>query len=275
MPLSNRRAAAAVRALLCAAALAFAPMAWSQGEVILPTALFGHLDQNKTACAGMGCGPTAVVNSFVYLQNYYAGLSTGPKAPAPPSIVTDTSEAGLIKLADALGKLMGCTATCGTGTAGMDTGKRGYLSGRTGGWNPVVTRTDKLTWKWITDTLKDGVDIELLVSDGAISHYITLTGYKWTDANGNGRVDSGEARIHFVDPFGGTDETKPIEVDAQGKVTLKDYDLDETTGAVPPLDVTDGLAERLVVSGVPEPASWLLMAGGGVLLAWRHRARRR
>ena len=34
-----------------------------------------HLDQHKTKCSDQGCGPTAVVNSFVYLQTYYTPLS--------------------------------------------------------------------------------------------------------------------------------------------------------------------------------------------------------
>jgi hypothetical protein len=270
----NRRATVAARALLCSAVMAAAPAAWAQTEVILDTLLFGHLDQNLTDCPLIGCGPTAVVNSFVYLQNYYAELSIGPKAPAPPTIVTDTSQAGLIALTKKLAPQMGCAASCPANTGAMDRTKRKYLSENKGGWVPMVTRTDTLTWKWITDTLKDGVDIELLVSDGTLDHFITLTGYRWTDANRNGRVDGGEATIHFIDPEGGTDETRAIEVDAQGRVALIGYDLDETSPEVPPAQVTDGLAEWLVASNVPEPASWLLMAAGGLLLAARHRARR-
>jgi hypothetical protein len=256
-------------------ALACASAAQAQGaSVELAEALFGHLDQHKTKCADQGCGPTAVVNSFVYLQTYYAPLSNLPKSPSPvPSIVTDTSENGLIALANVLGGLMGCNANCGTSNNDLYKGKNSYLDapGRTGGWVPKTDWNNAITWKWITDTLTDGVDVELLVSDGSISHYITLTGYTWKDSNGNGKQDDGETMVGIIDPGDGSFSRKSLNVDASGHMKLVGYDLDETTPEVPAVSITDGFSEKLVTSPVPEPATWCMFGAGLLGLIWRRR----
>lgn len=264
-------------ALSVCLALAAAPAAQAQGaSVELAEALFGHLDQHKTKCADQGCGPTAVVNSFVYLQTYYAALSMLPKAPTAPLIVTDPSESGLIALADLLGGLMGCSANCGTANNDLYKGKNSYLDapGRTGGWVPKTDWNNAVTWKWITDTLTDGVDVELLVGDGSNSHYITLTGYTWRDANNNGKQDDGETTVGFIDPGDGSFLRKALNVDASGHMTLVGYDLDETTPEVPAVSITDGFSEKLVASTIPEPATWWLLGTGLAGLVWRRRVAR-
>jgi hypothetical protein len=248
-----------------ALALACATAAQAQGtSVELAEALFGHLDQHKTKCSDQGCGPTAVVNSFLYLQTYYTPLSNLPKSPSPaPSIVTDTSESGLIALANVLG-----------GNDAHFKGKNSYLDapGRTGGWVPKTDWNNNVTWKWITDTLTDGVDVELLVSDGSISHYITLTGYTWKDANNNGKQDDGETTVGIIDPGDGSFSRKSLNVDASGHMKLVGYDLDETTPEVPAVSISDGFSERLVASPVPEPATWCIFGAGLLGLIWRRRA---
>ena len=265
-------------ALTFCLALACAPAARAQGaSVELPQALFGHLDQHKTKCNDQGCGPTSVVNSFLYLQTFYTPLSNLPKSPSPaPSIVTDPSEAGLIALANLLGGLMGCNANCGTANDDLFKGKNSYLNapGRTGGWVPKTDWNNDVTWKWITDTLKAGVDVELLVSDGTISHYITLTGYTWKDSNNNGKQDDGETTVSFIDPGNGSFTQKSLNIDASGHMKLIGYDLDETTADVPAVSISDGFSERLVPSPIPEPATWCLLGAGLLGLACRRRAMR-
>lgn len=267
-----------VRAMIVLGLTAFgAAPVWAQGSSVeLDQLLFGHLDQHKTKCDSKGCGPTSVVNSFVYLQKYYDATSHLPKTPQPgPSIVTDFTDGGLATLANLLGALMGCDANCGTGTDKLYDGKKTYLEkpGRTGGWVPKTDWNDDVTWKWITDTLMDGVDVELLVNDGKLGHYITLTGYTWTDTNKNGKQDDGETTVGIIDPDDGRYSRQTLNVDDQGHMTLIGYDLDPgTPDTVPPVTITDGFAEKLVPSAVPEPGVWMLLAAGTLLIGWRHRA---
>jgi len=247
--------------------------AWAQGSSVeLDQLLFGHLDQHKTHCDSEGCGPTSVVNSFVYLQKYHAATSQLPKTPQPgPSIVTDFTENGLATLANLLGTLMGCDANCGTDNDKLYAGKKKYLEnpGRTGGWVPKTDWNNAVTWKWITDTLMDGVDVELLVSDGTTSHYVTLTGYTWSDTNSNGKQDDGETTVGIIDPSDGTYSRQKLNVDTTGHMTLVGYDLDETTPAVPPVTISDGFSEKLVPSPVPEPGVWLMLGAGVLILGCR------
>jgi len=119
----------------------------SAAVVSLPEELFGHLDQKDTNCASQGCGPTAVLNSFVYLQLYYGGISaSGPKTPAAPTLISDFSHDGLVSVANTLGTLMECCAL-GTRSDLLAAGKKAYLSGHSGGWDPMVDWNQTVTWK--------------------------------------------------------------------------------------------------------------------------------
>lgn len=264
----RRLAAACLLSLLAAGA-------HGQGATVeLPDWLFGHHDQHDTHCANQGCGPTSVVNSFVYLQTYYARLSNLPKSPSPaPSIVTDFSKEGLRDLANTLCDLMGCDPEKGTNNKRLADGKKAYLDmrGVTGGWVPKVDWNGAVTWKWVTDSLAEGVDVELLVTDGALIHYVTLTGYTWKDTNTNGKVDDGEATMSIIDPDDGTASRHALKVDASGSMSLTDYDLDLTNPDVPAVSITDGFSERLVPSPAPEPSTGLLLAAGVWLIAWHRR----
>jgi hypothetical protein len=221
--------------------------------------LFGHLDQGSTNCASQGCGPTAVLNSLVYLQNYYGGLSTLTKAPAAPTLITDFSDAGLISVANTLADLMGC-CSLGTSSDLLAAGKKTYLGGHSGGWDPKTEWKQAVTWKWLTDNLKEGVDIELLVSSAEGSHYITVTGY--TDTS-----------LSFIDPKGGVFTTSALSVDANGQMTLTDYDLQPGLPGVPPVTIDEGFSERLT-SPVPEPETYVLMLAGLALVGFANARRR-
>jgi hypothetical protein len=51
-------------------------------DVRLDPDKFGKLDQGKTACPDANCGPTAAVNSFVYLQNTFPNVYKVPLVPS-------------------------------------------------------------------------------------------------------------------------------------------------------------------------------------------------
>src|SRR5947208_17071162 len=80
------------------------PVAGAPIEVALDPDKFGKLDQKDTKCGDIGCGPTAAVNSFTYLQTAFPGVYTTPLVPAGQDV----------KVADALADLMG---GCGAGTS--------------------------------------------------------------------------------------------------------------------------------------------------------------
>ncbi|MDB5809623.1 MAG: hypothetical protein JWN94_1745 [Betaproteobacteria bacterium] len=231
----------------------------SAAVVSLPEELFGHLDQKDTNCASQGCGPTAVLNSFVYLQLYYGGISaSGPKTPAAPTLISDFSHDGLVSVANTLGTLMECCAL-GTRSDLLAAGKKTYLSGHSGGWDPMVDWNQTVTSKWLTDNLKEGVDVELLVTDGNFTHYITVTGYT-------------NNTLSFIDPKGGQLMTSSLSVDGSGRMTLTNYDLNPGSPEVPPVTIDEGFSERLA-SPVPEPATYALLMAGFALLGFaaRHR----
>ena len=53
--------------------LGFAGAAWAGAiyDKQWDPSLYGGLDQHSTLCADLACGPSAAVNSFVFLQNMY------------------------------------------------------------------------------------------------------------------------------------------------------------------------------------------------------------
>ena len=91
---------------------------------------FGNLDQANTNCPNMSCGPTAAVNSFVFLQNNYPTIYTNPLVPTPNSpIPAHPSQTDMAAVAnDLAGPTYMGTCSCG-GTLIEDfiLGKQAYI----------------------------------------------------------------------------------------------------------------------------------------------------
>ncbi|MGD9689119.1 MAG: hypothetical protein AB7K52_00795 [Phycisphaerales bacterium] len=180
-------------------------------HVQLDTTRFGHLNQaNVPLPPGGGgqnsCVPTAVVNSFVWLQN------------VNPTLLGNDLLAGgtLAQNASNLGEnFMGSTSTNGTSANGWIDGKVDWVMTRAAGRVNVVGQSRLYnggfngmadvapTWQFLFSnlTLGAGIELGILPNAGGIGHAITLTSFHWTDQNMDGVIQMGEnATLDFIDP---------------------------------------------------------------------------
>ncbi len=223
--------------------------------------LYGNLDQDDIPTGGKYmCGPTAVVNSFIYLQNMYPATFGTSLVPAGASAGQDLDNDGnfgdsyddMIAIAQILGNPLHMNTKPTIGGASSATaagtwddmlifGKWKYMEsvlpgvtvygaemdevwdwvGRPPGENPGIPKpawvhdgTDPLfhpTWQFLYDELVACEDVEILIVDEGWGHYLTVTGFVWNDANGDGVVDAAEgAIIHYIDPATGLPGTSAI-----------------------------------------------------------------
>jgi hypothetical protein len=235
--------------------------------------LYGGLDQHSTLCPDLSCGPSAAVNSFVFLQNMYPGIYGDNLAGPTYENWVDTANTLLDP------KYMDCD--CNNGGTTIDnfiSGKENYLNdvvpGTTevhsenyfDGANPV-----KPTWQFIFDQLMKGQDIEILVGfyddTGARSgggHYLTITGFTFDDLNGDGEIGANElATLYYVDPFDGKPDFNEVDM-SNGFIDLMGYSEQYNT-----------LVEAAVAeSPIPEPLTLSLFATGLVgIVVFRRRNR--
>jgi hypothetical protein len=87
-----------VLAVLCFASLAVAGPITYNPQLDPMDKLFGHLNQHDTICGAMGCGPTAALNSLVFLQNKYP---TTYGTDLVPAVTTDLNGDGDVNEYDA------------------------------------------------------------------------------------------------------------------------------------------------------------------------------
>jgi len=246
---------------------------------------FGNLDQDDTAaCGGAGqlaCGPTAAVNSFVWLQNQYPGIYGDNlilDATQDEDGDNDIDEYDdWIATANALGDpaYMDC-AVCNGGTGIFDfiDGKMDWIEDHVPG---VTTYADENwhdggvwpTWQFLYDNLVSGEDVEILVGfyDDQVmrvgGHYLTITSFHWEDDDMDDIIDATEtAWIDFIDPQDGTHKMADIQQNGSGDAIYVDYGIG---GAV---DAT-WLEATVKESPIPEPATLLLVGGGLVMLGLR------
>jgi hypothetical protein len=204
-------------------------------------ALYGHISQLDPPIVAvfndMACAPTAVVNSFVYLDNAY-GATLLPDAGSDQDVIN-------------LGYAMG-TTTSGTTNAGMVTGKYNWIQE----YDPRVQMSVQYTptWEFIQSELAAGEDVEacLAWANGG-GHCLTLTNDQLNN-QGNGTLS-------FVDPWGG--------VDLSGTLTNNNGVLDLSYSGGAAGSGNSGTIDMVISESIPEPATLMLLGLGGLILRKR------
>lgn len=268
-------------------------------DIQKPLNLYGNLNQNAIPPPLLGasaCGPTAVVNSYVYLEQQYPATYGRKLVPDTiPNGLYDQAE--LIAVAQSLiapgymnTKVAVGGANSGTWADMLIYGKSLYIEdnapgttvyaaqlsstwalpgGRPADEVPGIPKPDWVqentipTWQFLYDELVACEDVEILINDDAWGHFLTLTSFSWNDVNNDGIIQQGEgATIDYIDPATGLPGISPIMQQGLGTVIFVSYP------NFPNAQLTMAVAE----SPVPEPAG-LAVVGVGLLAVFRRRRR--
>jgi hypothetical protein len=239
--------------------------------------LYGHVSQLNpliTAIYGdCACGPTAAVNSFVYLAQRYADLSGLIPDYEPDG---DVDEADHVQaVIDLAGNYMGMGYCTGVSDDDFVNGKLAWFNQYAGAGNFVMRvqddggaggTTPKIPeWQFIYDELMRCEDVEMGFTWDGGGHWVTLTSFHFEDTDEDGVIDAGEtAFVDFIDPWGA------VQV-AQGNLQMGAGGYMEVTysgGAAG--DGATGVID-IVVSESPEPATLPLLVIGSLLATRRRR----
>ncbi len=259
-------------------------------------ALYGNLNQNSMQIywdpiqhMNVGCGPTAAVNSFVYLQKKYGSVYDTLLVPACGQ---DLDGNGIQDFYDdemAVGIALGGASYMNT-LANLTTfhddfiwGKKAYIESVASG-NTVYAAQDwwawtnterpkpawvapvKPTWGFIYNELKACEDVEILLSWSDGGHFLTLTSLHWNDADNDGIIDFGEnASMDYIDPCTGA--WGQSQIWTGGSESDKDIETDYNTSS------TTWISMAVAESPVPEPSTLIMLLLAGMCgLTLRRRA---
>lgn len=236
--------------------------------------LYGHLDQNSTDCIDQACGPTAAVNSFVFLQNEYPNIYGHELTNEDLDSLRGTANALLDQ------HFMDCDCGpngSGTSIADFISGKEKYFGDVAPGTTEVHAQnfhdpanSVKPSWQYLFDQLEMGQDVEVLIGyyddNGRHGgHYLTVTGFSFGDTNGDGLIDDDEsARLFFIDPTDGAAHNGNLDM-KNDFLNLLNYSKDFDTY----------IEATVAESPVPEPPSLLVFAVAlvGVWQSRKHKFR--
>jgi hypothetical protein len=258
--------------------------------------LYGDLPQNRIpppALGAVACGPTAAVNSFVYLQRKYGGVYDTLLVPDQAADLDlngvsdfyDDEIAVAQTLADPLH--MNTKAPGGTWDDMFIFGKMKYIEevapNRTiyaaqmsGTWAHIGRPADEIPpigkpiwvqdntvpkWEFLWTNLVSCEDVEVLLNYGDWGHFLTLKSFEWNDIDNDLVMDFEEGgQIDYIDPCtGGVGWSHIWQTarNAQLFVDYNDYDYAELVMAVK--------------ESVPEPSTIVLLLFGAACLLGRRR----
>ena len=218
----------AVAALWLGSSLLLAPVSAAVFTANINPALYGNLDQdNVPFMGGCACGPTSVVNSFVYLQNeapnvYGNGQGLVPYAGASPTQVEQAAVATILQGDNYM------DSDGGTYIEDFIFGKVKYLEEKFAGKTRYAAQVS-LDWRegpkpmnvtdwpthaedhpkpdWVQDETAATLafiygqidareDVEIFIGGGVGDHYLTVTGISYDDATNLGT-------LNYIDPADG------------------------------------------------------------------------
>jgi hypothetical protein len=241
----------------------------------------GMLDQALTNCPNEGCGPTAAVNSFVYLQNMFG--STYDNKLVPTANSGDKPNQNLIDVANTLlgQKYMNVTCGCDTDIRDFIFGKDAYINDKAPGstrfraqmndiWAlpggrpiPPDVRLDEKTAPtigFLSTELHDKEDVEILLRfPDNTGHYVTVTHLTWDTDKQVGTLD-------FIDPDQGMARPGTLSQSGTSPLQLKYTGADNT-------EQNGTIFAAISESPSPEPET-LLTVGAGLSICAAYRIRR-
>ena len=184
-------------------------------NIALDQSQYGHLCQLLTAPYTGGaantnmCGATAFTNSFVYLQNEFPSIYGQALVPNSNSVLGQSSQAALISTADLLASssYIGLDANGGT-PEGHVNGLANYIQSCTPnttvfdnqinpsyttvyGWSPPAASVAVPSWQFLYGALSTQSSVNIYLW-GGVDHYLTVTGFHWTDYKQDGTIDASD-----------------------------------------------------------------------------------
>lgn len=296
--------------LLLAAVVLIAAPAWAAPKLkaALDPKLFGTLDQFDTACPELQCGPVALVNAFVYLQNAFPKLYgqklIPPATPGKPATPDD-----LVRAANDIGDRFtgNCVVCTGesrpTSVGDFVLGGSRYLEAKAPGktryeatsilrWGQSApagdgpnSEQDEPAWfdaqtgarpAFLAEVLGRGSAVALLMvglddkRNLTGAHYVTLTGIEYDPASRTGAMS-------FVDPVGGArGTTKIVSPPLAATLFMTQTEFSVTPPGEKALSLPY-IAASFVMTPVPEPSTVAAMSAGlfaAALLTRRKMSRR-